>query len=152
MSHSGSVVAVAIREGDEPLGVDVEAVSDAAGKLLEVAPDVLAAEERDAIDRLPHGERVAGLLRFWTRKEAVLKATGDGLRLPMRDLVISGPLDPPAMRQWVQRPELVGQIWLLDLDLPGSVATSHIAALAGLGGRPDQVRLRDARPLLRVLA
>lgn len=98
---------------------------------------------------MPPDERAAGLLRLWTRKEAVLKATGDGLRLPMRDLVVSGSLELPAVRQWVQRPSLVERIWLQDLDLPAPAPSSHIAALAGLGGQPDEVRLRPGQALLR---
>jgi 4'-phosphopantetheinyl transferase len=55
--------------------------------------------------RSPANRRVDGFLRYWTRKEAVLKATGDGLRVPMDELVVSAPEEAAELRSWRGRPD-----------------------------------------------
>ncbi|HKU34502.1 MAG TPA: 4'-phosphopantetheinyl transferase superfamily protein, partial [Paenarthrobacter sp.] len=40
----------------------------------------LTAREREAVDRLPDGQRDNERARLWARKEAWLKMTGEGLR------------------------------------------------------------------------
>ena len=72
------------------VGVDVElpgmAVDTAA-----VASYALAAGEQALLRQLPPAGQLAGFASFWTRKEAVVKATGDGLRARLADLLVSGP-------------------------------------------------------------
>jgi 4'-phosphopantetheinyl transferase len=88
VSHSGGVVAVAIT-GAGPVGVDIEA-----GRSIEfsaVTDSVCTLAERSCVTGL--GDFYA----YWTRKEAVLKATGDGLRRPMTDLSITPPGSAPVL-------------------------------------------------------
>ncbi|OYD82741.1 4'-phosphopantetheinyl transferase family protein [Azospirillum brasilense] len=64
------------------LGVDVErlrSVPDAAG----IAERFFAPEERDAFAALPDALRDEAFLNGWTRKEAFIKATGQGLSTPL---------------------------------------------------------------------
>ncbi|WP_188261726.1 4'-phosphopantetheinyl transferase family protein [Azospirillum tabaci] len=64
------------------LGVDVErlrSVPDAAG----IAERFFAPEERDAFAALPDALRDEAFLNGWTRKEAFIKATGQGLSMPL---------------------------------------------------------------------
>lgn len=77
VSHSGGWVAVALGPPEERLGLDVEPLSRApetARALWALEP---AASPRDA-------------LREWTRKEAVAKLTGLGLRFPFSKLDVTG--------------------------------------------------------------
>ncbi|GAB2907806.1 4'-phosphopantetheinyl transferase superfamily protein [Rhodococcus aerolatus] len=145
-SHSGGrvvVAAVVVAAGTAPsVGVDVEEVGAREGTL-SVAPTVLTAGElaghRAAAD--PH----ADLITRWSRKEAVLKATRQGLTVPMVDVAVSEPAAAPAVLDWTgtHRPAGVGPstIALADVDAgPG-----HRAAVAVLTDRPLRVVVRDGR-------
>lgn len=100
ISHSGDLVAVAIALGS-PLGLDVERFEPWPGPGLPPEYDlVLTRTERATIEALPPEHRTRGCLTYWTRKEAVLKATGDGLNTPMTDFTLSGPAESPALLGW----------------------------------------------------
>lgn len=77
LSHHGDrgVLAVARRR---PVGVDVEIMPPPPASA-RLAARVFAACERAEWLGLPVSERPAAFLRGWTRKEAYLKATGEGL-------------------------------------------------------------------------
>jgi 4'-phosphopantetheinyl transferase len=108
VSHSGQRVAVAVSEVG-PVGVDVEAATRRLDE--SITGHVLSADETMTADP---GE----LLSYWTRKEAIVKATGDGLRAPMTDITVSSPAEPPRLLAWSGRSDLVGRIDLHTLD-PG---------------------------------
>jgi 4'-phosphopantetheinyl transferase len=109
VAHSADLVAVALTRAG-PVGVDVEV--DAAGPAV-LDKSGLDKSGLDAIGLDAIGLDAIGLacgptertqvrsradfLTFWTRKEAVLKATGEGLRRPMTDLVVTPPGTPPAL-------------------------------------------------------
>jgi 4'-phosphopantetheinyl transferase len=77
ISHSGDRVVLAV--SDVPVGVDVERL-DRKVDSTRLAKRVLLPEERDGI------ETPLDFLRAWTRKEAVVKATGEGTSvLPRAD-------------------------------------------------------------------
>ncbi len=88
VSHSGDIVAVAITFAG-PVGVDVEAVR--AIDFTAVAESVCTPAE------LTDLHVAADFYTFWTRKEAVLKATGEGLSRPMTDLHVTPPGSAPAL-------------------------------------------------------
>lgn len=78
LSHSGCWVVCAVSR-DESIGVDVETFAR-----LKDYRELLAAvthpTERRYIEQAPSDRRLALFKRCWTRKEAILKATGEGLR------------------------------------------------------------------------
>ncbi len=87
LSHSGdwAVLAVA-RRG--PLGIDIERsreMNDAAG----LARRYFSTAEVAVWESLAEWERIQAFFRCWTRKEAYLKALGDGLRAPLDQFVVS---------------------------------------------------------------
>lgn len=76
VSHSGAVVAIALAITFD-VGVDVEFE----GRLREwepVAQRILSPREKTELESIPHPHRPRAFLNAWTRKEALLKATGDG--------------------------------------------------------------------------
>jgi len=64
------------------IGVDVELVREL-DDLLSVADGHFSAAERRALRALPAAERHTGFFRCWTRKEALVKALGEGLGYPL---------------------------------------------------------------------
>ena len=141
ISHAGHCVAVAVLPGT-PVGVDVKEVGrfapDEVGDLADCA---LAECERAHLGRLPAVDRPRAFTVSWVRREAVLKATGEGLGIPPDELVVTPPSTPPrVLRRGGPEP-----VWLHDLPAPAG----FVAALAGLGTAPDDVVHRDAGPLLR---
>jgi 4'-phosphopantetheinyl transferase len=79
VAHTDRWVLLAVT-GAGRIGTDIEAVSPA--PLAGLARAALTQAEREALGRLPAGERPGWLLRAWTRKEAALKVTGLGLAVP----------------------------------------------------------------------
>jgi 4'-phosphopantetheinyl transferase len=88
ISHSGHVVAVGLTASG-PVGVDVEAMRDRDYEPL--LGRVCRPEER------PQVASAADFYAYWTRKEAVLKAVGEGLRRPMNTVAVTPPGTAPAL-------------------------------------------------------
>jgi 4'-phosphopantetheinyl transferase len=141
ISHSGHCVVVAVLPGT-PVGVDVEEVRHLTpGEVGDLACCALAAGERDHLALLPAAQQAWAFSVSWVRREAVLKATGEGLGVPPDALVLSPPSTPPR----VLHRDGAEPVWLRDLSAPAG----FVAALAGVGTAPDDVVHRDAGPLLR---
>ena len=92
VAHSGDLVAVAVATA--PVGVDVEQLEERPRELGGGDPDtlarlVLADEERAALASVHPSGRAHAFLVAWTRKEAVTKAKGDGLRVPFTEVVVA---------------------------------------------------------------
>jgi 4'-phosphopantetheinyl transferase len=87
VSHSGGVALFAFTRGRD-VGVDVEQIrqnSDLEG----IACRFFSAYEQKQLSGLPSVEKVDAFYRCWTRKEAYIKATGDGLSLPLSQFDVS---------------------------------------------------------------
>ncbi|MFJ4618054.1 4'-phosphopantetheinyl transferase family protein [Streptomyces sp. NPDC088812] len=95
VSHSGGVVGLAVCRGAD-VGLDVEDAATAVD-VDKVAPRALTGTELAALRARPPAGRPAAFLRYWTRKESVLKALGVGLRVPLRRLEVTDPALPPAV-------------------------------------------------------
>jgi 4'-phosphopantetheinyl transferase len=77
LSHSGELALVAIAR-DRALGVDVEHMRDLPDAL-SIAETTFSPAEQAALRSLAPAEQQPAFFRCWTRKEAVIKAAGDGL-------------------------------------------------------------------------
>lgn len=80
LSHSGGAALVAVAL-DREVGVDVEFVRPLES-LEELAATAFSPAERDALRRLPDEERRRAFFDCWTRKEAFVKAVGEGMSCP----------------------------------------------------------------------
>ncbi|MBQ9453265.1 MAG: 4'-phosphopantetheinyl transferase superfamily protein [Desulfovibrio sp.] len=85
ISHSQNMVWVAVCR-DAPCGIDVEAKLPLS-QLLEIS-SCLHPREQTAILSLSERAREQAFYRCWTRKEAVLKALGHGLYLPLHSFEV----------------------------------------------------------------
>jgi len=141
LSHSGARVVLAVAR-DAAVGVDVERLN-ARRDFAALIPAVLSAAEQPSVAALPAAERAGAVLRYWTRKEALLKATGDGLSVAPAALTVTPPDAPPALVAWEAAPPLDAAAHLFDLS-PGS---GHVASLAILGPRLAVIE-RDGDGLL----
>lgn len=92
LAHARGLVACALAP-TEALGVDAEAPACAIPEALEEA--ALHPAERAALAALPGEARARAFLRLWTLKEALLKASGAGLREPPAGFGFT--LDPVAL-------------------------------------------------------
>jgi 4'-phosphopantetheinyl transferase len=131
VSHSGSWVLVAGYRG-HPIGADVERV-DPALDHAELARFALTADEIQHLEAAP--DKPTAFTTTWARKEAVVKAIGEGLRTPLAGLQVTAPSEAARLVAWPQRPELLDRVHLLDLDSD----TEHRAAVAVLDETPRRV-------------
>ena len=94
LSHSGDFLALAIAT-DREIGVDIEAlrpVPDADQLVMRF----FSAAERKEYESLAIARRNAAFLSGWTRKEAFIKATGEGLSRPLDSFDVSVDPSQPA--------------------------------------------------------
>lgn len=89
LSHARGVVAVAAARS--PVGVDVEPLREIPD-LDSVSEIVLAREEREILGNAPAASRSRLFLRYWTLKEAILKAAALGFVIPPNTVIVdTGP-------------------------------------------------------------
>ncbi|MDH2426856.1 4'-phosphopantetheinyl transferase superfamily protein [Sphaerisporangium sp. TRM90804] len=143
ISHSADRVAVAVTESG-PIGVDVERIPDV--PLEELIRLGLSPAEKEIVLSLPEHMRHAAFTHYWSSKEAVLKATGHGLRIPPAQVLISHPFqEPPALLAWpLEIP--VRNVHLRTLD-PG---LGYVGVVAVIADRPTTVTEVDVTEMTRV--
>jgi 4'-phosphopantetheinyl transferase len=133
ISHSGTTVAVAV-SGAGAVGVDVQQVKD--DSVDELSPLVLAETEAR------HITVARDFFTYWTRKEALVRATGDGVTVPLSEVVVTPPGTPPRPLGYPRQGELAAQLRDLSPDL------GYVGALAVLSPGPVVVHERSAEQLL----
>ncbi|MER6999546.1 4'-phosphopantetheinyl transferase superfamily protein [Streptomyces sp. NPDC000410] len=140
LSHSGSRVMVALTTAG-PVGVDLEEIVP----WQDLLADALSAAEQRELALVPEAGRARAFTRYWARKEAVLKATGDGLMVEPATLTVSAPGLPAELLEWHERPEPHLAVRLEDVD----AGEGYRAAVAVVGSG-DRVRLvrHEAVPVI----
>lgn len=135
LSHSGDLALIALTTGGE-IGVDLEAVRPRADDWVALARRYFAPEEVEALETYTPSERVQAFFRGWTRKEAIVKLLGDGLRMPLDRFIV--PLDEPALA-----PVLLSDGGVVPWHLtPLTPAPAYWGACATYR-RPERVLLRQ---------
>ena len=86
-SHSGSLALFAFTRGCE-LGIDLEQIR-ILSNVNEIATQFFCPGEAVQLLSLPDSERLHAFFRCWTRKEAYLKATGEGLSASLDQLQVA---------------------------------------------------------------
>lgn len=143
LSHADGLIAVAVTTAG-PVGVDIER-STRAAVMAEIAHCVCHPSEIGEVAALPAAARGAALLGLWVRKEAVLKAAGVGLAVPMDSFT--------AAQQCGRAPRGAGfdAIGVRMLDV-GDHCMAAVAGPRGVGIEcrwlhPRQVARREQRPI-----
>lgn len=131
LSHSGERVVVAVTEASNPVGVDVEQIRprDPGVVRAVLTPAECSEAARAQDESLDFATR-------WVRKEAVLKATRDGLNVPLRDLEVTGAGRPPELLSWsaATRPATLIPRWVAMSAVETGVG--YVACVAVLTRRP----------------
>lgn len=155
LAHSQDIALYAFAL-DREVGVDVEhwhAVEDGPG----IAQRFFAPEEVRELAALPPDRWEEGFFRCWTRKEAYLKARGEGLAIPLSTFFVT--VGPGERKAWVRStvdPECVSRWSVIEIR----PATRSSAAIAAEGSdwtvRQFQLpewpqRSAELAPLLRQL-
>ncbi len=128
LTHSGDQVAVAVAV--EPVGIDVEQL-DRGNDIDSVARVALSPDELAWLSEQPNDIVRRAFFGYWVRKEALLKATGHGLAVPLSEITLTPPFEPAGLLRWAADQPLESPVQLFDLDVgpgyAGSVAllTNH---------------------------
>ncbi len=125
LSHARSLALFAVTRGRE-LGVDIEYIrTDLADE--RIAEQFFSPREVAALRALSAKMRREAFFNCWTRKEAYIKARGEGLSLPLDQFDVSlAPGEPAALLNTLGNPQEARRWSLQKLD-PG---IGYVAALA----------------------
>jgi 4'-phosphopantetheinyl transferase len=125
VSHAGGYGLFGFTSG-APLGVDLEK-TDKSIEVGRLASRFFSPTEAATVLALPAGDQVAAFFRTWTRKEAFIKAHGEGLSLPLDQFSVTVDLEKVVcLKQINWAPETV-EDWsmasfMVMEDLPGGLA------------------------------
>jgi 4'-phosphopantetheinyl transferase len=137
LSHARCHVMVAATLAG-PLGVDVEQVAATGFKGFD---DVaLTSAERAVMERFAPAARARARAVYWTRKEAVLKATGRGLAVDPCALEVTAPNLPAALVAWRAADPPRGPVQITDVPVEAYL----VAALAVLTPTPCTVVIQPS--------
>jgi len=127
-AHSHGVALYAITRGRE-VGIDLERIRlDLT--VMEIAERFFSRREVATLRTLPTETQRQAFFRCWTRKEAYIKARGEGLSLPLDEFDVSLAPGEPAAILGTQRDPCEAFRWSLQ-ELP--LAADYVAALAVAG-------------------
>lgn len=117
LSHCDDLAVFAFAEGAE-VGIDIERL-----RPMPIADRLVASffsrREQAAYRALPARYKLLGFFNAWTRKEAFVKATGEGLRHPLDAFDVSLAPGAPACLERVGRLEGEASGWALHSFRPG---------------------------------
>lgn len=116
VSHSANMVAYAFTQQYQ-LGIDIEKISPI--DTLALAQRYFHDSEYKKLQMIPTHQRINIFYGMWTQKEAIYKANGHGLRLPLNSFIVSGENNYPEMIEYQSL-----QWWLLPTPSPAGYRTA----------------------------
>jgi 4'-phosphopantetheinyl transferase len=145
ISHSGNLVGVAMTAG-VPVGIDVEQERDV--EIDGLIRMTLSAAEQTEFALIPPADRDAAFFTYWSRKEAILKATGRGLAIGMTKLTVTPWNAPPRILD-SQSSEVDARVMRMSQLDAGS---GYRACVAAIGTADLAITVHDADPVIAILA
>lgn len=137
LSHTEGLILLALAQNRE-VGIDVERIQDDMD-FMTMAEQFFAVEEVQRLRQFPSEDLPEAFFRCWTRKEAYLKARGDGLTFPTQQFAVSCTLESPISLS-VTNELSESQRWRLYHLAPHA---QYIGALA-CEGEPGAIRYYQA--------
>jgi 4'-phosphopantetheinyl transferase len=129
-SHSGDILLIAVTL-DRTVGIDVERIRPDVS-VIEIAERFFSPRESGALAALPEALRTDAFFDCWTRKEAYIKARGEGLSLPLNGFDVAFLPGEPAQLLATRPDAAEASRWQIrELD----VADGYKAALAVEGAQ-----------------
>jgi len=125
ITHSHEIALFAVVKGIE-IGVDVEFVREM-GDIDGIAGRFFSASEQTSYFSLPKDQRLLGFYNCWTRKEAFIKAIGEGLSYPLEKFDVSLAPSEPAQLLRIETDPAEAFHWTLEAFNP---SPEYIAAVA----------------------
>ena len=130
VSHSGDWALITMTL-EHRIGVDIEQIRQL-DNIDDLARNSFSQYELDVYQRLPDEQRTQAFFNAWTRKEAFIKACGEGLSRPLTEFDVSlAPQDPVQLLQIAGDPTAARR-WTLSALEP---AVGYVGAVAV--ERPD---------------
>jgi 4'-phosphopantetheinyl transferase len=129
VSHSEDRMLVAV-SADRDVGVDVEVLNSKHADEL-VAERFFSSQEVQDLRSLPSAEWSRAFLTCWTRKEAFIKARGEGLSLPLQDfdVTLAPGVSPALVRTaWSKTEPAEWLLFDISKDCTGCVAALAVRA------------------------
>jgi 4'-phosphopantetheinyl transferase len=124
VSHSGAYALIAVTRRGE-LGVDIEARRPLMDRDA-LARQCFSAVERARLQSLPEPVRAEAFFTCWTRKEAYVKAVGDGLAYPLDAFDVTFAPGDPARLSVPEDPRRPKRWTLEALDAPPGYAAALV--------------------------
>jgi 4'-phosphopantetheinyl transferase len=135
LAHSHGTAIYAMTQ-DRSVGVDIESVQ-ADFPVEDVAGRFFSMSEVSALQALPSTLRTEAFFKCWTRKEAFVKALGDGLSCPLRDFDVSlAPGEPARLLRVGWAPEEASRWCMEDID-----SVPNCAAAVVYSGSPCRLHV-----------
>ena len=123
LSHSKDVIYYSISSSGR-VGIDVEWRREDVD-YERIGRRFFSAPEAESLLSLPSSERMEAFFRCWTRKEAFIKAIGEGLSFPLKDFDVSLlPGDAPMIVRIHGDASAAARWSLFDLDAPPGYAAA----------------------------
>lgn len=129
LSHSGGLALVAIALGSE-VGIDLEQIREMPDAEA-IAANFFSARENAALRALPAEQKLQAFFHGWTRKEAYLKAIGDGLAQPLDSVEVSLAPGEPAKLLSIAGDRAAASRWAIADLTPAPGFAGAIATEAG---------------------
>jgi 4'-phosphopantetheinyl transferase len=133
LAHSQELALCAITLVSE-VGVDVEYTRRQVTDFDKIAARFFSADENAVYRTLPAQGRRAAFFRCWTRKEAFIKAVGEGLSYPLDRFVVSLAPNQPAAILSIDGSAVEDSAWTLFHVEP---AVDYVGAVVVHGSRPQ---------------